>query len=447
MAESENYSSVGLPRDLGDGLTLRWATPDDTEAVAEHNAVQLNHGSPEPNEGARGWVREMMRGEHPTMSAGDFIVIVDENAGGKIVSSMCLIQQTWAYAGIPFKVGRPELVSTDPAYRRRGLVRAQFDAIHARSASRGELLQGITGIAWYYRQFGYEMTITNGGSKRWLWFRIPPRKPGEQPAYKLRLAVAGDFELIDKLYKVHCSHMLVTRLRDQAEWLYELAWKKFWIVEDSNGDGVGYAEARVDDGGDDPELVNSLKVLELAAMPGHSLQAVSIFLGQEFQKQIDELNKTREKPLTGLAFDLGPDHPVYAVLGDLLEQYRPTWTWYIRVPDIPAFLRLITPALEARLAASPLSGHTGTLRLNLYRSQIALNFQDGKLIEVGTYTRSDLEDGDASFPELTFLHLLFGQRTVAELNYIYPDCYADGAAGALLSILFPRQASNPVWLS
>ncbi|MEO5953321.1 MAG: hypothetical protein ABIQ44_12720, partial [Chloroflexia bacterium] len=315
------------------------------------------------------------------------------------------------------------------------------------SVARGELLQGITGIAWYYRQFGYEMTVGHGGSRRWLRFRIPQRKADEAPAYKLRLAVAEDFALVDTLYKVHCSHTLITRLRDQPEWLYELAWKKFWIVEDSNGEVVGYAEARVDDGGDDPELVNSLKVQELAVLPGHSLQAVSIFLGQELQSQIDELNKTREKPLTGLALDLGPEHPAYSVLGDMLEKYRPSWAWYIRIPDISAFLRLITPVLEERLAASPMARHTGTLRLNLYRSQIALNFQNGNLTEVGTYTRADLEDGDACFPELTFLHVLLGHRTVAELNHIYPDCYANGAAGALVEILFPKQPSNPVWLS
>ena len=37
--------------------------------------------------------------------------------------------QTWTYGGVPFEVGRPELVATHPDYRRRGLVRAQFEAV------------------------------------------------------------------------------------------------------------------------------------------------------------------------------------------------------------------------------------------------------------------------------------------------------------------------------
>jgi hypothetical protein len=36
---------------------------------------------------------------------------------------MNLISQIWAYEGIPFGVGRPELVGTLPEYRNRGLVR------------------------------------------------------------------------------------------------------------------------------------------------------------------------------------------------------------------------------------------------------------------------------------------------------------------------------------
>lgn len=447
MSEDRSYDGVGLPRDLGGGLMLRWATPEDGEAVAQHNALHLNHGAAEPNEGVRGWVREIVRGDHPTMQAGDFTIVTDDEAGGRIASSVCLISQTWAYAGIPFEVGRPELVSTDPAYRRRGLVRAQFDAIHARSQARGELVQVITGIAWYYRQFGYEMTVANGGSCRWQWFRIPQRKPGETAVYKLRPAVTGDFELIDTLYKLHCSHQMVVRLRSREEWLYELPWKKFWVVEDLNGEPVGYAEARVDEDGDEPEMVNSLKVEELAVLPGHSLQAVGVFLGQELQSQINELNKTRPKPLTGLVLNLGPNHPAYAALGDMLEKYRPAWALYVRIPDLPAFLRKIAPALEARLAASVMSGYSGVLRLNLYKEQIALTFERGKLVEVGTYTRADLEDGDANFPELTFLHVLLGHRSLDELNYIYPDCYAKPWAAVLLAILFPKQLSNPIVLS
>ncbi len=444
MTNPEPDLKAGLPRDLGGGLTLRWATPADTEAIAEHHVRYLSDDPAEPEEELRHWTRDLMRGDHPTTAADDFTVVVDENDGGKIVSSICLISQTWAYEDIPFPVGRPEIVSTDPAYRRRGLVRAQFAAIHARSAARGELLQAITGIPWYYRQYGYEMTLARVGSHRWLPFRIPARKPDAPEVYRLRPATPDDIPVLDTLYAIHCASSMVSRVRDVAEWRYELTvphaqsygYLKFWIVEDAAGTPLGYAEARVNEGG------KTFGIYELAVLPGHSLQAVALFLGQVFQAQIDELNKTRPKPLTSLVLVLGPHHPAYEALGDLLEQYRPPYAWYIRVPDLPAFLRHIAPVLERRLAGSVMAGHTGTLRLNFYQQHLTLVFDGGKLTEVGTYIPNRVEDGDARFPDQTFLHLLLGHRTLAEVNYIYPDAYASPAAAVLLNILFPRRLSH-----
>jgi GNAT superfamily N-acetyltransferase len=443
MTELSLDAHAGLPRDLGDGLILRWGAPADTEAVAEHNVRYLSEDPAAPEEELRNWTRDLMRGDHPTTRASDFTVVVDERAGGKIVSSICLISQTWAYEEIPFKVGRPEIVSTDPAYRRRGLVRAQFAAIHARSAARGELLQAITGIPWYYRQYGYAMTLALGGSHRWLGFRVPPRKPDQPDAYRLRPATPDDIPLLTQHYAIHCADSLVSRVRPAGEWRYELTgpheksygYRKFWIVEAAAGGPVGYTEARVS------EESKTFAIYELAVLPGHSLRAVAEFLGQTFQAQMDELNKTREKPLTSLVLSMGPAHAAYTALGEVLEKYRSAYAWYIRVPDLPAFLRLIAPVLERRLAASVMAGHTGTLRLNFYHSHLALAFAEGRLTEVGTYTPKNVEDGDARFPDLTFLHVLLGHRTLAEVNHIYADAFASPAAAVLLGILFPARPS------
>ena len=52
----------------------------------------------------------------------------------------------------------------------------QFDVIHAVSAQRGELMQGITGIPWYYRQFGYEMALDFEANRILDGVHIPTRK-------------------------------------------------------------------------------------------------------------------------------------------------------------------------------------------------------------------------------------------------------------------------------
>jgi hypothetical protein len=86
--------------------------------------------------------------------------------------------------------------------------------------------------------------------------------------------------------------------------------------------------------------------------------------------------------------------------------------------------------------------------LNFYTSQLALHFEHGRLKEVGPFQAKSYQDGDALFPDLTFLDLLFGRRSMEELRYIYPDCDAsNNGAAVLLDILFPRKASCVVPLS
>ena len=144
-------------RDLGNGLILRCATPEDAEALAVFNGKI--HGENELDaQRVSAWTRDLLSRPHPTLRPSDF-TIVEETSTGTIVSSLNLIPQTWSYEGIEFNVGRPELVGTDPAYRHKGIVRAQFEEIHRWSAERGELVQGITGIPYYYRLFGYEMAM------------------------------------------------------------------------------------------------------------------------------------------------------------------------------------------------------------------------------------------------------------------------------------------------
>lgn len=109
-----------LPINLGNGLVLRRSTPQDAKALADFNSrIQSDEGPDKPDERVGSWAYDLLTKTHPTFKPSDF-TIVEDTTTGKIVSSMNLIPQTWTYAGIPFKVGRPELVSTLPEYRDRG---------------------------------------------------------------------------------------------------------------------------------------------------------------------------------------------------------------------------------------------------------------------------------------------------------------------------------------
>ena len=110
------------------------------------------------------WTRDVL-----TLNENDpsrpFAIMVEEEATKRVASALISIPQNWTYAGIPLLVGRPEPVGTDENFRKRGLVRALFEEFHRSSQARGDLLQGITGIPYFYRQFGYEMAVELGGSR------------------------------------------------------------------------------------------------------------------------------------------------------------------------------------------------------------------------------------------------------------------------------------------
>jgi hypothetical protein len=142
----------------------------------------------------------------------------------------------------------------------------------------------------------------------------------------------------------------------------------------------------------------------------------------------------------------GEDHPAYHIIPDRLPRNRKPYAWYIRVPDLPGFLQHIRPVLEQRLAASPLEGHSGELKITFYRSGLKLSFEQGRITEISPWKPEPLgHSGDAAFPQLTFLQLLFGYRTLEELNYAFADCFWDhDTAFALLTALFPKQTSS-IW--
>jgi hypothetical protein len=207
------------------------------------------------------------------------------------------------------------------------------------------------------------------------------------------------------------------------------------MIETAEGEAVAYFEEH--------QWGTSFTVTEIGVRRGHSWRAVALFLTRLLKEKADELNKTLEKPITNVSFFLGEASPVYEALGRQLEKQIRPYAWYLRAPDLPAFLRHITPVLERRLAGSVMAGHSGALRLNLFREQIALVWEGGRLREVGTFERKYLADGDAAFPDLTFLQLLFGYRSFDELSRNFADCYADNAeAAVLLEILFPRRPSS-----
>jgi GNAT superfamily N-acetyltransferase len=442
-----------LPRDLGDGLLLRRATPADTDALADFDAqIFCDRDTGEPSERMRAWVCDLMSGALPTFRPEDFTLVEDTRTGA-IVSSLNLIPQTWTYEGIPFKVGRVELVGTHPDYRRRGLIRAQFEAVHRWGTERGEMVQVITGIPWYYRQFGYEMAMTLGGGRQGYRLHVPKLKEDESEPYRVRLATEADLPFIAELYDRAAERQPVHCLRDEALWRYELCGhsegsssrRLLCVVETTTGEPAGFLVHA--DGVGDTGMGLSLYELK----PDFSWLAVTPSVIRYLWATGEAYAARDQKACEMFGFSLGVEHPVYAVFADRLPHVNDPYAWYVRVADVASFLRHVAPVLERRLAASAVAGYTGEIKVGFYRSGLLLRLEHGRLAEVVDWSSDSEDSGDAVFPDLTFLHLLFGHRTFDELRRFLPDCginihsLARGdEVRAVLEALFPKRPSH-VW--
>jgi hypothetical protein len=440
-----------LPRDLGNSLLLRRSTWADAEPLAEFNSwMHRDTGITEPDEGVAVWTRELLSGAHPTFQEDDFTVV--EKDTGRIVSALNLISQTWTYGGgepgaIPFGVGRIELVSTAPEYRKRGLIRTQFELIHELSAARGQVAQGITGIPYYYRQFGYEMALSLGGGRICHKSAIPVLKEGQPDPFVLRPVVYEDLRFVMDLGSHSARNSLINMARDERLWRFELferlpgnvnalLWR---VVQTAGGEPIGQvAFVGV------PWGTNRLGVASIVLAPGWSYVETSASILRGLKAEGEALLSSRGKTFEALYVSLGDWHPFYAANHERLAIARPEYAWYIRVPDLPAFLRHIAPALEARLAGSWAAGHTGQLKLSFYRSGLRLALERGRFTAIEPWMPVPYEDeGDAGFPGLTFLQMLFGYRDLADLRAAFPDVWSGGdEARGLLTALFPRQRSH-----
>ena len=113
------------------------------------------------------------------------------------------------------------------------------------------------------------------------------------------------------------------------------------------------------------------------------------------------------------------------------------------MPSVPALIQRLAPALERRLAGSPLAHHTGELKLDFYRSGLRLAFAQGRLVAAEPWRTGPWEPkADGGCPPLVFLQLLFGYRSLAELNHAFPDVWVNEPARPLVEALFP---SVPGW--
>ena len=319
-------------RNLGNGLILRHASPEDGEALGSFFGEQLGDGglTSRDGQGLVAMTRDLFSRSHVSLSPNDF-TIVEETSSGRIVSAMCLIQQTWMYEGIEFGFGRPEYVATHPDFRKRGLVRTQFDTVHQWSAENGLMVQGITGIPYFYRQFGYEFALNLGGRR--CGSVLPKPKEGESEKFVLRPAEEKDIPFLMSVYEQGCRRSMVS-----AKWTYE-HWHN--NLYEMSADNIQRLEFRVIERAETHEPVGYLAhpgsltisgayAFHYEVKSGVSWLEVSPFVSRYLWNVGQEYAKAENKVCESFGFYLGESHPAYQALGNISRcktRLQGTYEW------------------------------------------------------------------------------------------------------------------------
>ena len=392
----------------------------------------------------KGWTRNLMQG-HPTVTLDDMWVVVDAAKDDAIVSALLLIPQTWQYEDVPIGVGRVEIVATDKEYRRRGLVRDLFGVVHERSAERGHLMQGITGIPYFYRQFGYTMAVDLGVRSVLGVGPYDPQEAEKKPhlkAFSLRPATEADIPDMIAFDAYQAQQALLHVPRDEALFRYELSGmahesvvKQDFRVIVRDDKTVGYIAL-------DPAIDNEgLYVGCYVVGPDSSVLETFSPVVHNLQKMATEAHS--DKLLRRISFDVSVPQAVDELVGS-----RPTggsrdaYAWYVRVPDLPAFMQRIAPVLERRLRGSGAHRYTGEVKVDFYRREgLVMQFEQGCLKDAQI---GPVKEADAAFPYDLFLNVLFGHHSPQQLRTLFPDAWTSASGGVLLNSLFPQKRSSLV---
>lgn len=396
---------------VGDGLILRSVRGEaDVARFIALNAAVTDEGA----------IADRLLRHHPTTSHADYLLVEDERTG-EAVSTTCLIPWQCHFDGVVLQTAMLEMVVTHPDYRQRGLVRSQINRFHQMVDERGYDLSIIQGIPYYYRQYGYAYGLDHTPLDLLPAWRVPDRTDVEP--FAMRPATLAD---VESLIKLHDSSLVEHQLyvqRYPAYWRYLLQHKGYPVrmVENTRtGRAVGYLCLSAQG--------QHLRIHENGLADDAAGWAVLRQLKAETSGEIQVAGSSVNR-LVRLVRSLGSQSPA----GD---------QWLLRLPNIVDFLRKIAPVLERRLTQAGWTGLTTDLYINFFRHAVVLRFEEGRLQEVRSVGFVDAsmgtDGGDLCIPPDAFIRLLFGYRTLDELQDAWPDIRKSASSRPLLDVLFPH---------
>lgn len=386
---------------------------NDRERYATFNAVCNN-----PFEGA---TCACLLHHHPDTTLDDYWMVEDSSTG-EVVSTTCLLPWECCFEGVDLRVAQLEMVLTHPAYRGRGLVRAQIQNFEQVARSRGFDLSIIGGIPYYYRQYGYAYAIDMDRRESLPVWEIPDHSPGDNRPVRLRPANLSDLPGLVGRYPAAVSTLDFYTRRSLAYWQYLLEAAKYPIEVVENAQTreiLGYGILQHTNG--------QVTILE----SGLSAVTDCLSLLQHLR------NKASQQVLLGGS----PYTPLAQLAHSLGSQVVESPQWLLRFLDVARFLVRIGPALENRLTHSSWRGLTADIIVNLYRQAYRLRFAEGRLAGVDALGFVDAsmgaDGGHLCIPPEAFVRLVTGYRALEALFDAWPDIVVKPGVRGLIDVLFP----------
>jgi hypothetical protein len=361
------------------------------------------------------------------MNYTDFLLIEDQSTG-EIVSTSCLIPWECSYNGAVMNVAMLEMVLSHPGYRKMGLVRTQISRFMQMVAERKFDFCIISGIPYYYRQYGFAYGIDMEVYESLPVWRVPDYFEYKDAPYSIRQATIDDIAVLDELYLSAMAAQQLSINRSTEHWEYLLKYAKLpvQIIEDRfSSKAVGYMI--VNQQADKQRVTVTESYVEKHGAAAFVLQLLKA--------------GTHGEILLGW-----PENGTLVQLARSLGSVRNQGSqWLINIPDVACFIMNIKPVLEKRLKDSSCNGITVDLMVNLFRQAFLLRFMVGKLISVDSVGFVDssmgADGGDLCIPPEAFFRLVFGYRSLEELRDAWPDIVVKTGSRYLLSILFPKMKS------
>jgi len=417
----------GIPQRIAENLILKaCSTEHDIRRVAELN------GEIHDSEAGHAVARWLLQGHPQIVPAG--WLFVEHQPSQQAVATLCLIPLTWRYGSVSLPVAELGFVATRPAYRKRGLQRTLSQAFDRIALANGYTLAAIEGIPYFYRQFGYDYALPLFDCRFKLSLDQIPAGP--TAPFSSRPAKLEDIPLLMDYFGRHHQELAITTERSSAMWRYN----------------IDLANSRIDLGSSELSGVNPHLILREGEPIGYMgltpsgwskrLNLVELALDDEaalpaaltFARAQAVANKN-----DGLGLQLPAGHPASSYARQMGIEEEGLYGWQMKVLDPLAFLNLIAPTLEQRLARSPLAGYSGALNFNLYRHRVGLQITGGKINAVKLAAESEI---DASLPPQAACQLWLGWKSWPALDDWYMDANCKEEKRELLETLFPPAESH-----